>query len=84
MILADNGYQEVSPPAPGDLIVYRERRGQVDHTAVVRFVGDLVLVEGKWNCLGRYVHRPEQYPYGQTFAYYRSARRGHLLQLPGE
>jgi len=78
-ILADNGYQRVSDPYPGDLIVYRAA-GLIAHTAIVRTVaGGLVLVEGKWGWMGVFLHPPENSPYGQDFAYYRSARDGHLL-----
>jgi hypothetical protein len=83
-ILADNGYHEVTEPRAGDLIVYRGASGEVAHTGVVRVAGDLVLVEGKWGSMGCYLHAPDQYPYGYSWSFYRSPRRGHLLRLPGD
>lgn len=82
-ILADNDYQPVSVPQPGDLIVYRDSEGtRVLHTGIVRTAGPdaPLLIESKWGLLGRYVHAPESQPYGPHFTYYRSARPGHLLQ----
>jgi hypothetical protein len=79
-ILKENGYAEVSNPAPGDLVVYR--RGEtVLHTAVVRYVtgGLPVLVEGKWGALGVYLHPVDRSCYGTEYTFYRSPRPGHLL-----
>lgn len=49
-ILAENGYERVTSPVPGDLCVYRTPEGTVSHTAAVRAVlaDGAVLVEGKW------------------------------------
>jgi hypothetical protein len=78
-ILADNGYRPVSDPHAGDLAIYRSA-GSIAHTAVVRSVaGGLVLLEGKWGWMGVFLHAPQNSPYGQEYAYYRSARDGHLL-----
>lgn len=77
-ILADNGYEAVSDPRPGDLAIYRAG-GSVAHTAVVRHTGQVgVLVEGKWGWLGVFLHAPPDCPYGLP-TYYRSPRPGHLL-----
>lgn len=85
LILADNGYQAVSQPRPGDLIVYRDG-GCVTHTGVVRTGGngEPVLIESKWGWMGRFLHPPDASAYGQSFTYYRSARRGHVLDGLGE
>ena len=83
-ILVDNGYSEVTDPHAGDLIIYRGTAGEVAHTAVVRATGDLVLVEGKWSCLGCYMHMPEQYPYRYGWTFYRSTRQGHVLRFTAE
>ena len=79
-ILADNGYQAVSQPRPGDLVVYRERE-RITHTGLVRTGGDggPLLVESKWGWLGRFLHPPGGTCYGRSFTYYRSPRAGHLL-----
>jgi hypothetical protein len=79
-VLKENGYAEVSDPRPGDLAVYREGR-EVLHTAVVRYVtpGMPVLVEGKWGCMGVFLHPVERSAYGTDFTYYRSPRPGHTL-----
>ena len=79
-ILTDNGYQPVTDPRPGDLVVYR-KGDEVRHTAVVRYVteGMPVLVEGKWGVGGVYLHTVENSIYGQEFTYYRSPRAGHVI-----
>lgn len=79
-ILSENGYQPVTTPQPGDVVVYRTTRTVV-HTALVRYVSDgqPVMVEGKWGCMGVFLHSVERSPYGDSFAYYRSPRPGHLL-----
>ncbi len=82
-ILADNGYVVVDEPREGDIVIYRDRLGQVQHTGLVRFVGTdgLVLVESKWGSLGIYLHTPKDQPYGEFFNFRRSSRRGHELHL---
>jgi len=79
-ILEDNEYQPVSQPRPGDLAIYREA-GQITHTAVVRAVGEdmMVLVEGKWGWMGVYLHGVANSCYGTNYSYYRSPRDGHML-----
>jgi hypothetical protein len=79
-ILADNGYQPVSLPRTGDLVIYREG-GRIGHTAVVRTAapGGPVLVEGKWGWMGVFMHAPDASCYGANLTYYRSPRDGHLL-----
>ncbi len=79
-ILEDNGYRKCHVPRPGDLIVYRDDRGEILHTGVVKtglFGG--ILVESKWGLEGRFVHDPQQQPYGNRYSYYRSTRQGHAL-----
>jgi hypothetical protein len=78
-ILADNGYVQVSTPAPGDLAVYRDAGGDVVHTGVVRSTEGCTLVESKWGPMGRFVHCPEDQPFGGACVFYHSPRRGHLL-----
>jgi hypothetical protein len=81
-ILAENGYQEVDDPRLGDLVIYRNEKGDITHTGVVgsRGANGFLLVEGKWGRMGRYLHRPQDQPYGNTWKFYRSARNGHLLK----
>jgi hypothetical protein len=81
-ILNDNGYEAVTTPQVGDLVVYRAKGGVPAHSAVVRVATDdgLVLLEGKWNTLGVYLHAPEDYAPGLTWTYYRSPRSGHVLR----
>ncbi len=80
-ILSDNGYQAVTDPRPGDLIVYRNKDGAVAHTALVRYVsaGMPVLVEGKWGATGVYLHGATDSLYGTAFTYYRADRASHVL-----
>jgi hypothetical protein len=86
LILHDNGYAPVAEPQPGDVIVYRDDGGAVTHTGLVRQVGTwgAVLVESKWSGNGRYFHPAEVQPFGDQWAYYRSARPGHLLRGLGD
>jgi hypothetical protein len=83
LILTDNGYTVVQEPDEGDLVVYRDAAGGVQHTGLVRHVGDdgLILVESKWGPFGLYLHAPDTQPWGTNFAYYRSPRQGHLLMM---
>ena len=82
-ILEDNQYEKVDEPQPGDLIVYRDDEGRVLHTGLVRSViaNEIVLIESKWGPLGRFLHGPEDQPWGENCAYYRSPRPGHLLPV---
>jgi hypothetical protein len=80
LILAENGYVAVHEPEPGDLAVY-SIRGQIAHTAIVRYVteGQPVMVEGKWGAMGVFLHPADKSPYGTDYIFYRSHRQGHLL-----
>jgi hypothetical protein len=82
-ILRDNRYQEQSQPRPGDLVVYRNADGSVCHTALVQYITERepVLVKGKWGNLGIFTHPVDQSPYGVEFAFYRSPRAGHLINI---
>jgi hypothetical protein len=86
LILADNAYLEVAEPRSGDLVVYRDIAGSVQHTGLVRATasGGLVLVESKWAWMGRYLHPAGSVHYRLSRTYYRSARRGHTLRGLGE
>jgi hypothetical protein len=81
-ILEDNGYQRVDEPNAGDLIVYRDEKDAILHTGTVKATGDrgFILIESKWGFTNCFWHEPEQQPYSQRYAYYRSSRRGHLLE----
>jgi hypothetical protein len=83
MILADNGYELVTTPQAGDIVIYRTLSGEILHTGLVRTVlaQDMVLVESKWGPLGRFLHFPEDQPYSASYTFYRSPRHGHLLPL---
>ncbi len=83
LILEDNQYTRVDRPQPGDVIVYRDDQGRILHTGLVRSVigNEIVLIESKWGPLGRFLHGPEDQPWGDNYAYYRSPRPGHLLAV---
>ena len=85
-LLHDNGYAEVPEPQKGDLVIYRARSGNIEHTGVVRLVDDanLTLVESKWGPLGVYLHPVDAQPYGETRHFYRSSRVGHLVTIVPE
>lgn len=82
-ILCDNGYRETKKPMIGDVCVYRDDKGEVSHTAIVRGLGadGLVLLESKWGKIGRYIHTANgNHAYsGHTPKYYRTSRGTHLL-----
>ncbi|OAI41618.1 hypothetical protein AYO40_02890 [Planctomycetaceae bacterium SCGC AG-212-D15] len=82
-ILEDNGYETVSRPRPGDLVVYTAA-GAAVHVAIVREVPacGAVIVESKWGARGRYHHPVHAYPLPVSFrcTYHRSARYGHQLR----
>jgi hypothetical protein len=86
-ILQENGYEPVASPRAADLVVYRDAKGMVTHSAVVRVAGSdtPVLVESKWGRAGRFIHPVDAHGYGGDYQYYRSPRPGHLLAgLGGE
>jgi len=87
-ILDDNGYEVVTAPRVGDLIVYRDAVSQKAlHTGVVSTVtpDGKVLVESKWGKMGCYLHLPEDQSYSMSWQFYRSPRKGHLLKnLPAQ
>ena len=72
-ILADNDYQVVTQPRPGDVIVYRDAFNVILHTGLVQLALDdgLVLIESKWGIDERYLHLPEDQVYSRLFKYYR-------------
>jgi hypothetical protein len=81
-ILKDNGYYNVSHPRAGDLAIFRDAKGTVAHTALVRGHGTLgaVLLESKWGTLGRYIHTADRHLYaGHQVQYYRTERGSHVL-----
>jgi len=82
-LLADNGYVEVEQPRADDLVIYRGASGLVEHTGLVRLVGNsgLILVESKWGPLGVYLHPVAAQPYGRGHKFYRSSRAGHLVTI---
>jgi hypothetical protein len=81
-ILRENAYQKVDAPQAGDVIVYRDDGGSINHTGVVRLVnGEQVLVESKWGRLGCYLHAPADQFYARRWDYYRTERPGHLLSI---
>lgn len=82
-ILEDNGYEFCQSPLPGDLIVYRNPSGGISHTGLVQtvYLGGMVVIDSKWGLGGRFIHGPEQQPYGNRYGYYRSARQGHTLAI---
>ncbi len=86
-LLRDNGYQIVSQPQAGDLVVYRAADGgKIIHTGVVRLANEgLLLVESKWGAMGRFLHPHDAHCYGEPECqFYRSRRPGHLVRgLPG-
>ena len=79
VILEDNGYAPCSAPQAGDVVVYFDHGDVPVHTGVVSGLlhDGTVIVESKWGIDGRYLHRPEDQPYSNSFAFYRSQRGGN-------
>ncbi|MFO0880452.1 MAG: hypothetical protein U0840_24165 [Gemmataceae bacterium] len=83
-ILQDNGYREVSQPAPGDIAVYRSEHRDVMHTSLVRGVSEdgTLLLESKWGKLGRYVHTADCHAYSMfNCTFYTCERPNHQMRL---
>lgn len=82
-ILAENGYEVVTSPKIGDVVIYRDFNKIVRHTGLVQGVlGDgTVLIESKWGIDQRFLHRPEDQPYSTIFQYYRSTRENHVIDI---
>jgi hypothetical protein len=81
LVLVDNGYQICEDPRPGDLIIYRNDRGEILHTGLVRAGLFGTTIESKWGLSKRFLHSPEMQPYSYRYTYYRSARHGHALTI---
>ena len=81
-ILEDNGYVTTETAQPDDVVIYRNAKGKVIHSALVRSVAsEGLLVESKWGKTGRFIHPHDRHPYVDArCSFYRSPRQGHLLR----
>jgi hypothetical protein len=81
-IIEENGYRPVEQPAAGDLVIYRNERGEAIHSAVVWAIGNdgRALLESKWAWMGLFLHFADSSPYGRNWHYYHSARGDHVLR----
>ncbi len=82
-ILDDNGYETVSEPKAGDVIVYRADNREIVHTGLVRGVlnDGTIIIESKWGIEGTFLHDPEGTPYSTVFEYYRSPRPDNRVKI---
>jgi hypothetical protein len=79
-IFKENRYQKVERPHAGDVIVYYDDTGRILHSGLVHITDTgVILIESKWDALGRFLHAPEAQPYSSRYAYFRSPRHGHTL-----
>jgi hypothetical protein len=80
-ILKDNGYEPVSEPAAGDLIIYWDEAHNPVHSGIVQAVPRRgpIRIESKWGMRGEFLHTPQAQIFSQTYSYLRSSRHGHLL-----
>jgi len=80
-ILQDNEYTIAEQPHVNDVIIYRDSSGTILHSGIVRTVLDdgTVLIESKWGISARYLHLPQNQPYGDNFQYYRSTHSTHRV-----
>lgn len=78
LILRDNDYRQVETAQPGDIAIYRGDDQSIRHTALVRSVGAVTMVESKWGWMGVYLHEATQSCYGTKIEYYRTTRPTHV------
>jgi hypothetical protein len=83
-ILRENAYREAAVPQIGDVAVYRNDSGQIQHVGIVRgFMGSEspALVESKWGADGIYLHLADEQPYSCNISFWRSSRPTHVLHI---
>ncbi len=81
-VLEDNGYEVVTSPHAGDVVIYRNGHVIVHTGLVTGILSDgSVIVESKWSVGARFLHGPGDQPYSQKFAYYRTSRQSHSLAI---
>ncbi|MEG5128599.1 peptidoglycan-binding protein [Microcoleus sp. ARI1-B5] len=77
-ILKDNGYSVAQNPSVGDVVIYRDNKGLIQHSGIVAAVsGNTVTkVISKWSVYGLYEHNLKDVPasYGQKTTVYKSNR----------
>lgn len=83
LLLEDNGYVAVDEPVAGDVIVYRNDDGAIVHSGLVKSVlaDGTTLIESKFGVGGCFLHRPEDQPYTDSFAFFRTKRASHTAIL---
>jgi hypothetical protein len=86
-VLSENGYQSVTAPQVGDLVIYRNDAGAISHSGLVRALlpDGVPIVESKWCWMGVFLHQVGDTDYGSNFTYYRTDRGSHLMAgLPAD
>jgi hypothetical protein len=77
-IIKDNGYSVTSKPSVGDVVIYRNNKGEIQHSGIVAAVsgGQVTRVISKWSAYGLYEHNLLDVPkdYGQNTTVYKSNR----------
>jgi hypothetical protein len=63
-LLTRDGYQRVAGPQVGNIIAYRDERGEIEHTGFVSAVDTIGMqpvtwVWSKWGALGERLHKAE-------------------------
>jgi hypothetical protein len=83
-VLDDDGYQGVPADqvAPGDIVVYRDNLGQIEHTGVVVWIEESATLRApwivsKWGTHGEFIHRVNNSPYQGTPLFMREASDDH-------
>jgi len=81
-ILEDNGYRPTTSPRVGDVIIYRDGQGRINHSgvAVACTAGGVTLIESKWAGGSRFIHPPEAQWFSADWTYHHSTRPGHRLR----
>lgn len=82
-ILDDNGYEIVTEPKAGDVIVYRDNNRYIVHTGLVRGVlnDGTIIIESKWGVEGIFLHDPDGTPYSTLYEYFRTSRPDNRVKI---
>ena len=77
-ILKDNKYFVAQNPSVGDVVIYRDNKGLIQHSGIVAAVSGnkVTRVISKWSVYGLYEHNLEDVPdsYGKKITVYKSNR----------
>jgi hypothetical protein len=73
-LMRHDAFVQVTRPQTGDVVVYRNLRGNIEHTGLVSRIeelGSVIYVWSAWGCLGEFEHPERACPYGPRIEYWR-------------